>query len=146
MILKENPFYYLACLKFDVKFPHFYLTLGRWVDDSIHFYHNVKHGSARPQLHNIYRRLLPLELSWLQFLLKSIYIILSAKCTFANSKIWCRSNSNPVWCNWGKVYWTFPLSDKILKNIEIGKNITMAWKSIPSLLKLRSLVVKCCKL
>ena len=27
----------------------------------IHFDH-VKHGSARPQLHNIYRRLLPLEL------------------------------------------------------------------------------------
>ena len=42
--------------------------------------------------------------------------------------------------------WTFALSDKILKKIEIGKNITIAWKSIPRLLKLRSLVVKCCKL
>ena len=30
--------------------------------------------------------------------------------------------------------------------IEIGKIITIAWKSIPRLLKLRSLVVKCCKL
>ena len=44
------------------------------------------------------------------------------------------------------IQWTFPLLDKILKNIEIGKNITIAWKRIPSLLKLRSLVVKCCKL
>ena len=40
----------------------------------------------------------------------------------------------------------FPFRTKFWKKIEIGKNITIAWKSIPSLLKLRSLVVECCKL
>ena len=43
--------------------------------------------------------------------------------------------------------WTFNLLDKILKKIEIGKNITPAWKSILNLVKLQSLqVVKCRKL
>ena len=32
------------------------------------------------------------------------------------------------------------------EKIKIGKNITTAWKSILSLVKLQSLVVKCCKL
>ena len=40
----------------------------------------------------------------------------------------------------------FNLLDEILKKIEIGKNITTAWKSILNLVKLKSLVAKCCKL
>ena len=42
--------------------------------------------------------------------------------------------------------WTFPLFHEILKKFKIGKNITTALKSILSLVKLQSLVVKCCKM
>ena len=41
---------------------------------------------------------------------------------------------------------TFNLLDEILKKIEIGKNITTAWKNTLNLVKLQCLVVKCGKL
>ena len=49
-------------------------------------------------------------------------------------------------CLFQKVRWSFNLLEEILKRIEIGKNITTALKSILNLVKLLSLVVKCCKL
>ena len=42
--------------------------------------------------------------------------------------------------------WTFLLSDKILKKIEIGKKYHHSLKEHPTFTKFESLVVKCCKL
>ena len=42
--------------------------------------------------------------------------------------------------------WTDCIIDKIFKNIEIVKFITTALKSALKLVKLQSLVVKCCKM
>ena len=44
------------------------------------------------------------------------------------------------------VYWTDCIMDKILKKVEMGKFITTALKSILKLVKLQSLVAKCCKM
>ena len=42
--------------------------------------------------------------------------------------------------------WTNCIIDKIFKNIEIVKLITIALKSVIKLVKLQSLVAKCCKM
>ena len=42
--------------------------------------------------------------------------------------------------------WTVCIIDKIFKNIEIVKFITIALKSVIKLAKLQSLVAKCCKM
>ena len=42
--------------------------------------------------------------------------------------------------------WTDCIIDKIFKNIEIVKFITTALNSILNLVKLQSLVAKCCKM
>ena len=44
------------------------------------------------------------------------------------------------------VHWTDCIIDKIFKNIEIVKFITMALKGILNLVKLQTLTVKCCKM
>ena len=42
--------------------------------------------------------------------------------------------------------WTDCIMDRILKKVEVGKFITTALKSILKLVKLQSLVAKCCKM
>ena len=44
------------------------------------------------------------------------------------------------------VQWTDCIMDRILQKVEVGKFITIALKSIPKLVKLQSLVAKCCKM
>ena len=45
-----------------------------------------------------------------------------------------------------KLKWTDCIMDRILKKVEVGKFITTALKSILKLVKLQSLVAKCCKM
>ena len=47
---------------------------------------------------------------------------------------------------YSSIQWINCIIDKIFKNIEIVKFITTALKSILNLVKLQSLVVKCCKM
>ena len=45
-----------------------------------------------------------------------------------------------------KDQWTDCIMDRTLKKVEVGKFITTALKSILKLVKLQSLVAKCCKM
>ena len=66
----------------------------------------------------------------LSYLAKSTYIIKANK--------YISSSTGPKW--------TDCIIDKIFKNIEVVKFITTALKSILILVKLLSLVAKCCKM
>ena len=49
-------------------------------------------------------------------------------------------------CNKWELQWTDCIIDKIFQNVEIVKFITTALKSVLKLVKLQSLVAKCCKM